>query len=330
MATFGECWRPIRDYAPAPATMCRRWIKDRYAELIDRRMWSFQWGHGCWVIHAPINSLGSWIYGSNQVSFPPGVLPGDNSIVGWQLMINGQIPFYNVVAGGDPQVVTLDGPVIEQTASGVACRLIQAYFMSEKPDFEKCITMIDRLNQWQFRRNVPQEEIDNIDAQRTFISPPEWLSSLGFNDEYLALLPPGVSDVYGQTNQYQPQPYFEEWPQSTVQQPYPYLYKRRMPDLVNDTDPLPGFIRADVLREGALADLCNWPGTEAVKNPKYNPINANWHAKRFEDRVVDMIFRDEQVTQRTLKSFLGSTQWGYGPVSARWFQNHAPTELVSG
>jgi hypothetical protein len=139
-----------------------------------------------------------------------------------------------------------------------------------------------------------------------------------------------VSDAYGQTNESDPAPYFEAWPQTSAALPYPYIYKKKIPLPVNDSDPLPGFIRADVLREGALADLCNWPGTEAVKNPKYNPVNANWHAKKFENRVVDMIFRDEQVTQITLKTPAGSTQWGYGPMSARYWQQHAPTMLVSG
>jgi hypothetical protein len=292
-------------------------------------MWSFQWGHGCWIVQAPINVVGSIVYGSSQITVPVGTIPAGYSVVGWQVMVNGQIPFYNVVAT-TPTVITLDAPVVETSLANAQIRILQAYFTSERTDFEKCITMIDRLNQWQFRRNVPQEEINNIDAQRTFISPAEWLSPLGFNDQYLAALPPGGSDYYGQTNQSRSQPYFEAWPQGVAAQPYPYLYKRRIPNLVNDTDALPGFLRGDVIREGALADLCNWPGTDSVKNPKYNPINANWHEKKFEDRVVDMIFRDEQVTQRTLKTFRGSTQWGYGPVSARWFQQHAPTQLVSG
>ena len=154
--------------------------------------------------------------------------------------------------------------------------------------------------------------------------------SLGFNDQYLAALPNGVVDYYGQTNASRSQPYFETWPRGAIVQPYPYVYKRRTPTL-QDGSPLPGFLRGRVLYEGALADLCGWPGTATMPNPAYNPVSKNMHEKQYEDYVLDMIFRDEQVTQRTLRWAGSYANMGFAEFeSAKYFQNHVPSGLVLG
>lgn len=337
--TFGQTWRVIKQYSgAAPASLCRKWIQDRYTRILDRRMWSFQWGKGVWQVGivmggtlvSQIAATASITMGSNAVTFTAGILPSSGTqLVGWQLKIGGQMPYYNIV-NQSATTLTLDGPVVEVTNSAASVQILQAYFMSEKDDFEKIIVIVDRVNQWQFRLNVSQEEIDNIDAQRTFVSPPEWTSGLGFNADYLALLPAGVTDYYGQTNASDPQPLLEMWPQAATPQPYPYIYQKRMPELVSDDDVLPGFIRSTVLQEGALADLSLWPGTEAVKNPVFNPVLANVHERKFEDLVVDMIFRDEKVTQRTLKWLGQYNNLPFGPMSARYWQSHVDTSLVTG
>jgi hypothetical protein len=262
----------------------------------------------------------------------PGTLPGAASLIaGWQLMLNGNIPYYNVVDNPDVNTLVLDGPVV--IPSGSASALIgQFYFQSEKSDFQKVRVIVDYINDWQFRRNVKAEELANVDPQRSVTGPPQWLVQLGFNSDYIAALPDGVVDYYGQTNASTPQPWFESWPRTTAAQAYPYAYIKNFPVLSNDDDPLPGFIRSHVLVEGGLADACLWPGTPTMPNPMYNPVNYNIHNRRWEDLLLDMKFRDENVTQRQL-GWLGEMDSLPYPelttMGSNFWQSHANTSLVT-
>jgi hypothetical protein len=326
--TFLSVWRSVLQYnRRVPATLCRTWVRQRYEQILDRRMWSFQWGHGCWNVKAPITGNATIVAGSNVLTFGAGVLPGDKRIVGWEVMINGQIPYYMVV-DADATTVTLDRICVETSASNVPCQISMVYFMSEQPDFEKMIAIVDRQNNWQFRLNVSIEEMDNDDPQRSTVSPPTRMVPLGFNDQYLAMIPDSVTDCYGQENDSQSQPFFETWPRASTAQPYPYVYKRKTPSLANDGDPLPGFIRGRALFEGALADLCSWPGTQTNPNPA-NPVQANVHERKFEDAVFDMINRDEQVSLRSLTWARSYRNFAFAELeSARYRQSHVDASLV--
>ncbi len=329
--TFNSVWRAVLQYnRKCPATLARQWVANRYTQILDRRMWSFQWGQGCWAIKTPIFANVSVTQFSNVVTFPAGVLPSDSSLIaGWTMVLIGQVPYYLVTSLQDPTHVTVYPPIQQATNSSLAAVTLLCYFMSEQPDFERMIAIVDQENNWQLRQNVTIEEMDNDDPQRETISPPTRMVPMGFNDQYLAQLPDGVTDYFNQTNASDPQPYFETWPRGPIVQPYPYVYKRKTPTLFSDGDPLPGFLRGHVLYEGALADLCGWPGTATDPNPNANPVYTNMHERKFEDLLNDMIMRDEQVTQRTLRNNASYANMGYAEFeSARFWQSHVDASGV--
>ena len=314
-----------------PITLIRQWVKQRFDQIIDRRMWSFAWGQGCFNAMAPLFANVSVVQNSNVVTFPAGVLPASSQqIAGWQMVLNFGVPYYTIVALIDATHVQLERPVYEPTNASYQSITGMFYFQSEQPDFERMISIVDQTNNWQLRWNVSIEEMNNDDPQRSTISPPTRGVSMGFNDQYLAALPSGTVDYYNQTNQSQSQPWFELWPRGPIVQPYPYTYKRRTPTL-GDSTPLPGFLRSRVLYDGALADLRTWPGTATMPNPAYNPVFANMSEKKFEEGVLDMQFRDEQVTQRTLRWAASYQNMGFAEFeSSRYFQSHVPSGLVGG
>lgn len=329
--TFVEVYRQVANYnRKVPITQARTWVKHRFEQILDRRMWSFQWGMGCWQVGQAIFSNVSVIQRSNVVTFPPGVLPASSTLIaGWNLILNWGTPYYLITSLASPTTLIVYPAVVEPSSSSIPAVCVMCYFMSEQPDFERMIAIVDRSNNWQLRWNVTMEEMDNDDPQRSTVSPPTRGVSLGFNDQYLAALPDGVTDYYNQTNQSQSQPYFETWPRGPILQPYPYVYKRRTPTFNNDGDPLPGFLRGRVLFEGAVADLCSWPGTPTSPNPAANPVYANMHERRFEDYLNDMIMRDEQVTQRTLRWAASYQNLGFAELeSARFRQSHVDANLV--
>lgn len=322
----------LKNYTPqVPTTLARQWVIDAYQRVLDRRRWSFQYGFGNWqVVNQFVGSVNA-VFGSNQFVVASGTLPGDNtSIVGMQMRLSARRPYYNVTSNVDATHFTTDIACQEATAF-LPFDIGTYYFQSEQPDLETLIVMVDRVNGWRFRLNVPMEEVENMDPQRSSTGPPFWLVSHGFNTQYLAALPAGVTDRYNQTKNSPARPWWEAWPIANAQAVLQYAYKRRLADLQKDTDTLPGFLRSKVLREAAMAELCNWPGTESMPNPKFNPVYANVHDKAFEDYLLDMEFVDERVANQTMRWIASYQNYPLPPVfSSRFWQQHAPTTLVTG
>ena len=70
----------------------------------------------------------------------------------------------------------------------------------------------------------------------------------------------------------------ELWPVSNSAQSYPYLAYVQPPNLVNDLDPLPAFIRSDIVELGSIAEaLVYRPKT----NPNYSESSALAMSERF-------------------------------------------------
>ncbi len=263
-----------------------------------------------------------------------GVLPGDNTtIVGRQILFGGLAPIYTIVQNPDTQTVVIDQNVGIQTQSQISFEVSCIYFTSERTDFERLETFKDTVNSWQLWRDVAADELNAWDAQRSSAGTPTILANLTYNTEYLALLTPGIPDYIGLSSTSTPNVRQEIWPRQQADYVYPYLYKRAVPDLQNNTDTTLGAVTGDIIVEGALADLCMWPGTPEVPNPKRNPVEYNIHQKRYNDLVDRAKYRDHAIIERDVKNAYMNTSyapWPFDGLSARYYQNHAPVGLVYG
>lgn len=319
---FVTLWRRLRASAKEgiPMTMAMAFINDAYRRVVDSFTWSFQYGLGRFLAPAAINGTASVTFKSTNVTLSAGITPGDHTtIVGRQALFNSRAPIYNVVDNGAANTLVLDKPYAEASGS-VAVEIVNAYFTPENSDFESLITMVDPVQGYQFRKAVNQAELNNRDPQRTSVNQPELWSPLAYNSDYLRALPSGVQDALGYTNASAALPWYEVWPRPTSQGVYPYAYKRLIPDLTNPTDRVVGVIRGNVLLEAAKAAACLEPGTPALPNPMYNPVNHNIHEKRFRDMLDDMILRDKNVIERDL-TWLG-TMTNLPVYTARFVQTH--------
>jgi hypothetical protein len=73
----------------------------------------------------------------------------------------------------------------------------------------------------------------------------------------------------------------ELWPVSNSAQSYPYLAYVQPPNLVNDLDPLPAFIRSDIVELGSIAEALRYrPKT----NPNYSEPVAVALAREFDGK----------------------------------------------
>ena len=255
-----------------------------------------------------------------------GVLPGDNTtIVGRQILFGGLAPIYSITSNPTANAITIDQAIGVPSNTAVSFEISCIYFVSEKPDFERLITFKDVVNSWQLWRDVLADELNAWDAQRSSAGTPTILANLTYNTDYLAQLTAGVPDYIGLTSASNPAVRQEIWPRQQADFIYPYLYKRAVPDLVLPTDTTIGAVTGDIIVEGALADLCMWPGTPEVPNPKRNPVEFNIHQRRYTDLVDRARNRDHAIMERDLAN--AYTNMPYAPypfngMSARFQQNH--------
>lgn len=261
-----------------------------------------------------------------------GVLPGDNTtLVGRQIMFGGMAPIYTITANTTTTTCAIDQPMGDLTNSAVSFEISCIYFTSERPDFERLISFKDVVNSWQLWRDVHADELNAWDAQRSSAGTPTILANLTYNSQYLAQLT--GTDYIGLTSASAPLPRQEIWPRQQADYVYPYLYKRHLDDLNLPIDTTIGAVSGDIIVEGALADLCMWPGTPEVPNPKRNPVEYNIHQKRYNELLQTARMRDHAIMERDLSS--AYTNLPYPPypgsgMSARWCQNHVNIGLVTG
>ena len=240
-----------------------------------------------------------------------GALPGNRTtIVGRQAIFQGIAPFYDIIDNSTANSFQTVNPWGLPTQV-VSFEISNVYFTPDSlhSDFERLITWVDPPFGVQYPFTFTFEEINNIDAQRSGTGTPFLLADSGWNSAYLAALPAGVTDSFGQTNQSQPVPRKELYPRQQQVYQYPYRYKRRVKDLVNPNDMPQGLLagRGDILVEGALADLSLWPGTANYqRNP--NPVAFNVHQKRFDILMQELYNKDQSQMQRSFQSLLSNTR----------------------
>jgi len=326
--TFQEMWRRLKLYSPTlPVPLCQDFIRKRYREMVDQTTWSFSFAEGQFIVRATIQGTASVTRFSNVINFTTGGLPGNNTaIVGRQVLFGGRAPIYTIIANPSATSFTIDQPYGESTNAAIACQIADIYFTSEKEDFERLVSFKDPRNNWQLRTNVHAEELNSIDPQRMSAGTPSVLAGLNYNTEYLAQLGSYV-DCIGKTANSTPLPRFELWPRQGAEYLYPYLYKKRAPEFTTpDSRPL-GAIRGDVIVEGALADVCRWPGTSSVPNPMANPVLGNVFESRYQKLVDELVNKDRSIVERSMTYVNTYMNLPFPPIGlgARFYQSHVST-----
>lgn len=288
-----------------PVLVCQQFVQWRYREILDKygKAWSFQTQRGNWSIGAPYVGTGVVSPGGNTVTGVTGVtLPGDrHTIVGMQCYFNNMAPVYDIVDNLSPSSFTVFPAWGGWSASANQTQsfmISNSFFTpSASQQFERFISFVDPIYSKQMRTNRRIEWIDKIDKMRTSVGTTLAWAARGANADYIAALPAGVTDMFGQTNASTPVPRWEPWPRQVAPYVWYYSYKSRLSELVNPTDTPAGFVNDQVIIEGALADACAYPGTPSLPNPQANPVLAQTHNRRFQELLTDARLIDKSVAQ---------------------------------
>lgn len=255
------------------------------------------------------NATGATI---NVTALGNGALPGLASIIaGRQAIFGGQWPCYDIVDNPSANTFTISSAYGGVTGI-VGFEITNVYWTPTDPNLERLMCITDPPNECQLPTSFTFEELNNIDAQRSQAGTPYLLADLDINTAYLAALPNGVVDSFGQTNQSQAVLRKEIYPRQQANYAYPYFYKKWIPDLTPaNPNPISYFSRrGDIVVRRAMADLALWEGPE-ILGKKSNPVASNIYMSQFRQMAQDLQIKDQSMFQRSYGMWLQQTKWPY-------------------
>lgn len=194
-------------------------------------------------------TLGSNIVVGNGTAFSP-------SMVGQQIRTGFTSPIYTITAFGDATHLTMELPWGMPTIVTTGYFITQFYYSF--PNIKYFYSVKNLQMMYRMYTNVPQSLIENWDPARLQMMFPR----------VLATMPPDSAGNYQ----------VELWPTPNTAQAFPYLAYVQPPNLVDDANNLPAFIRGDIIELGAIAEILIYRPKD---NPNYSESAALSISERF-------------------------------------------------
>lgn len=243
-AVFGQVTGRVNGYVThCSPSVIQNIINNVVRRIYDRRQWygNFRSGYinvpGYYSTGTVSLVQGSNIVTGNGTAFTP-------SLVGQQLRTGFVNPIYTIKAFVDATHLQFD-PLTPWGPPSLANTgyFITRYWYSFQ-NIKFFYSVVNPQLQFRMATNVPASLLDNWDPARLVQLFPY----------VVATRPPDQDGNY----------VVELWPVPNNAQSYPYLAYVQPPNLVNDSDPLPAFIRSDVVELGAISEAL-------LYRPKANP-----------------------------------------------------------
>lgn len=302
--TFESMYRALLMWVPdLPPFLAQQFIRNRYRQAAERRMWSALRAEGEFLLDAAKTA------GTVEVTRGSDVVTGTGTDftlgdVGRQFMAGNRAPVYTIVTVDEAlQRLTLDRDFGGTTNAATVYRVVDAY-VTVPSDFQQFIHVLDPKQNWRLRHWVTQDDLNRIDVARSSAGTPWAVVDRRFAASGL--------------------PQYEIWPYAVSERNYPYFYMKRVGDLVEDTDTPFYPLRGDIIVKGALIDATRWPGTPARPNPMFS--KAVELSRQFEGEYEDQLNEMERQDESMYMTWLADNPWSgwqFAPIDAAFMQNHA-------
>lgn len=270
--------------------------------IYDRRTWYGMFTRGQ-IVTTPqvIGGSANVTLGSNQVqgtgtSWSP-------SMVGMCFRVGYNTPLYQVRAV-DPfnQILTLEMPWGGTSYVGSGYILSQNFYVLG-PNIKYVHTCRNLLMAWRLQLGFNQQTLDAVDPWRINT----------FMPAALAQMPPDPNGGYQ----------VEMWPTPAVQQALPFIAVVQPPNLVNDYDSLPPYLRCDIVVKFLKAEAKVTGGPK--KNAYYDSVESNRLRGEGEAELIRMALTDETLYRQNLINEIESIRMAPTPfeLTAGFGINHA-------
>jgi hypothetical protein len=304
---FGQMQGSATAWNPNSVAQMPGWINQIVRQIYDKKTWYGLFTKGQIICPASVSG------GTAMVTFNSKIVQGinttwDQSLIGRQFRAGLNTPIYTITAV-DPfaQTLTLElpwgGPFAPgQTTQTTGYYIVQLYY-SFGPNIKYIKTLVNMQMGFRMRTNFTQEYFNTFDPWRIQVNFP-WA---------IAPVPADPNGNY----------LVEMWPAPFTQQAMPFLAYTQPPNLVDDTDTLPPYIRCDVVVKEAMCWALRFKPKE---NPGYDPQTALSLASTFhqeyEALLLDMANTDENL-YRTSATIQGEDLPYYTPGGALFEAQHA-------
>ncbi len=286
-------WNPDLD-----PLLAGRIINNQLRKVVDYRNWTGLMVRG--QITTPQQVSGGTagvVNGSNTVTGAG--TTWNSTLIGLQFRSGFTNPWQTIVNVNEAaQTLTLDMPYGSQTST-TGYQIVKA-FATLGGNIRYILDAVNQQQGWRMTVNVPQQTINEVDT---------WRSSVGWS-WCLATMPPTPD---GQLQ-------YEIYPTPFFLQVFPYLAYIQPPNLMNDLDTPPTFIRTDVLVTMAIADALVWRGKQ---NKYYDPQVSQAKMAQAMQELDKMARNDDGMYQQDVTWEYG-TEWGYNTGQASLYNQSRP------
>lgn len=306
--TFEQLWKRLIVHAPGiPVPLAKEFVNTAYSRALALHDWSALRGRVDVFIPA------------QQAAGTVAVAQGSSTVTGSGTAFGTDMPGRQIRIGNSSyytiltvdiflQTLTIDRAWVGETASGLSYEINAAYFAAPS-DFNHFISFIDPANNWKLHLKFLSEDIDRWDAERTSAGTPFLVVSQG-------LTPSGITGVSANLRR------FELWPRSVGPHVYSYSYIRK-PPLLSAASDLPIWpLRGDILRAGALSQLCRWPGTVQAPNPHFSADLAQLYENDFVRELGRAAREDQEIAATNIQYDDPFGGMIFAPLDARFIQSH--------
>jgi hypothetical protein len=297
---FGSMIGEVQSHNPnCDSAMVGQFLNNAARKFYDRRLWYGLMVKGQ-LVSPPVTTGGSvqLTVGSQTVTGT-----GTNfssSLVGQSLRVGYNNPPYNVTAVASPTSLTIELPWGGTTYSSVGYFIAQLYYSI--PNIKYIYAAINMQLQMRMWTNLTQQSLDNLDPSRQQVMYP-WC---------IAGMPPDALGNYQ----------CELYPASFIQQAFPYIAYVQPPNLINDGDSLPPFIRCDIIKAHAISDALRY---RTKDNPYYSEAVCLQIAKEkmseFEGETLRMEQSDENQYRQDIQMSWEMYPF-YQPGGSFWNATH--------
>lgn len=306
-ATWEEVWRRVRLHSGfVPVLLAQEFCREILAEIEETHPWPWLRAESQILVSTPSSGTCTFTRGSAVVDISTGTLAPSSSDISRQLRASNSLPA--TIIAVDPGVtMTLDQ--VWGGASGEATATILDAYVTMPQDFGRFTAVLDPANSWLLRFWVTDDELNYWDAKRTSSGTPRMLATRKLAGSTVPVLAGRVQ--------------YELWPYPASDKNYPYYYIRRPSELA-DTDYLPGLLRdrPDIVVDGALMKLAQWPGTEQTKNPYFNLALGKLKEDQFRRKLAELELRAEEQYMTWLETISWVSSFQLAPLDAEFMQRH--------
>ena len=272
-STFDAIWRELSFYNPeVPTRLIQSWVKDGFQEVRDSKLWSWA------VKESQFTTIEQVTDGTITATKDSATILGAGTTflaahVGQQIKLGNHV--FTVATFTSVTEITIDRTYPDETEAGKGYSIFTGY-VTVPSDFYGFVSVIDANRPARLHTNMDQSRLDWLDPQRQRTGDALALADLRYSPDTTPL------------------PMYELWPHQKAAKGFRILYWSISADF-STLQELPFTIPDRLIKNYALSEMADWPGTRDKPNPMFSIRLAARKRNAFEELLIKLAIEDGEI-----------------------------------